>query len=159
MRRFTPDPLDHDNDILTQSETLDEDHMDVDPLEGGRDPAEGWSAANQYGTTAREQATDRPLAERLAEECPDVTIRPAPDRPVAVTPLEELDESIDDEVIPGDLGSEQGQVLVSDEIDKTGESATRRGGYLVTEPDPPAADESSYARTEQTVFSTDLPQV
>jgi hypothetical protein len=30
-----PDPLGHDDDILTQSETLDEDDMGVDPLEGG----------------------------------------------------------------------------------------------------------------------------
>jgi hypothetical protein len=43
---------------------------------------------------------------------------------------------------------ERGQVLVGDELDSTGESATRRSGYLVTEPDPPAADESVYAREE-----------
>jgi hypothetical protein len=54
-----PDPLGHDDDILTQSETLDEDDMGVDPLEGGMDPAEDWSASNRYGTTATEQATDR----------------------------------------------------------------------------------------------------
>jgi hypothetical protein len=109
MTRSTPDPLGHDEDFLTQSETLDEDEMGVDPLEDGMDPAENWSAANRYGTTALEQATDRPLAERLAEERPDASIRPAPARPVALTPLEDLDESIDEELIPGEPVSEQGQ--------------------------------------------------
>jgi hypothetical protein len=100
MTRSTPDPLGHDEDFLTQSETLDEDEMGIDPLEGGMDPAENWSAVNRYGTTALEQATDRPLAERLAEERPDASIRPAPDRPVALTPLEDLDESIDEPDAP-----------------------------------------------------------
>jgi hypothetical protein len=148
MTRSTPDPLGHDEDFLTQSETLDEDEMGVEPLEGGMDPPEDWSAVNRYGTTAREQATERPLVERLAEERPDASIGPVPDRPVAVTPLEDLDESIDEELIPGEPVSEQGQVLVGSEVDNTGESATRRGGYLVTEPDAPAADEASYAREE-----------
>jgi hypothetical protein len=148
VTRSTPDPLGHDEDFLTQSEALDEDELGVDPLEGGRDPAEDWSAVNRYGTTALEQATDRPLAERLKEERPDVSIRPGPDRPLAKTPWDELDESIDEELISGGPGNEQGQVLVGDELDSTGESATRRSGYLVTEPDPPAADESTYAREE-----------
>lgn len=148
MTRSTPDPLGHDEDFLTQSEALDEDELGVDPLEGGRDPAEDWSAANRYGTTALEQATDRPLAERLAEERPDVSMRPAPDQPLAMTPWEELDESIDEELVSEEPVNEQGQVLVGDELDSTGESATRRSGYLVTEPDPPAADESVYTREE-----------
>lgn len=70
MSRSTPDPMGHDDDVLTQSETLDEDNMGVDPLEGGMDPADGWSASNQYGTTAIEQATDRPLTERLEGGAP-----------------------------------------------------------------------------------------
>jgi hypothetical protein len=146
--RSTPDPLGHDDDVLAQSETLDEENMGVDPLESGMDPAEDWSAANRYGTTAIEQATDRPLAERLAEERPDISIEPAPDRPMALTPLEELNESIDDELIPGEPVREQAQVLVGDEVDNTGESATRRSGRLVTEPDAPATDEVQYAQEE-----------
>ncbi|MGH3900357.1 MAG: hypothetical protein ACRDTA_19350 [Pseudonocardiaceae bacterium] len=148
MTRSNPDPLGTDDDVLTQSETLDEDGMGVDPLEGGMDPPDGWSASDRYGTTAIEQATDRPLTERLAEERPDVSTEPVPDRPVAATPLDELDESVDNEVIPGDPASREGQVLVGDEVDNTGESATRRSGYLVTEPDEPAADEAVYAREE-----------
>jgi hypothetical protein len=148
MSRPGPDPLGHDDDVLTQSESLDEDDMGVDPLERGMDPGSDWVASDRYGTTATEQATDRPLTDRLAEERPDVTAESVPDRPAAATPLEELDESIDEEVGPGEPAGDEGQVLVGEEIDNTGESATRRAGYLVTEPDQPAADETAYAREE-----------
>jgi hypothetical protein len=103
---LTPDSLGHDDDALTQSEMLDEDEMGVDPLEGGMDPADAWSAANRYGTTPNEQATDRPLDERLDEERPDVSIKPVPDCPLPLAPLEELDESIDDELVPWEPVSE-----------------------------------------------------
>jgi hypothetical protein len=146
--QVSPDPLGHDDDVLTQSETLDEDDMGVDPLEQGMDPPDDWSAANRYGTTATEQATDRPLAERLAEERADITPDVASDRTMAVTPLEELDESVDDEVLSGAPASGAGQVLVGEEIDNTGESVPGGGGHLVAEPDLPAADEISYARPE-----------
>lgn len=134
MTVFTPDPGGHDDDVLTQSETLDEDEMGVDPLEGGMDPAEDWSAANRYGTTATEQATNRPLTERLDEERADVSTESVPDLPVAATPLEELDESVDDEVTPGEPLGEEDQVLVSTEVRNT-ESAT-------------AAEEIVYAREQ-----------
>ena len=147
MTVSTPDPLGHDDDVLTQSETLDEDDMGVDPLEGGMDPAEDWLASNRYGTTATEQATDRPLTERLEEERPDISTASVPDRPVAATPLEELDDSVD-EVTPLEPVDEENQVLASNEVDNIGESATRRSGYLVTEPDHPAADEIVYPRGE-----------
>jgi hypothetical protein len=100
MRSVTPDPLGRDDDVLTESEALDEDELGVDPLEEGMDPPEHWSAATRYGTTPMEQATDRPLTERLAEERPDLRVEPARERPVAATPLEDLDESVDDERIP-----------------------------------------------------------
>jgi hypothetical protein len=132
-----------DDDVLTQSETLDEDELGVDPLEGGMDPADAWSAANRYGTTPSEQATDRPLDERLDEERPDVSIKPVPDCPLPLAPLEELDESIDDELVPWEPVSEQGQVLMGDEVDNTGESATRRSGYLVNQTGVPAEEEIS----------------
>lgn len=148
MTVFTPDSAGHEDDVLTQSESLDEDGMGVDPLEGGMDPAEDWSASNRYGTTATEQATDRPLTDRLEEERPDVSTESVPDRPVAATPLEELDESVDDEVMPREPVGGEDQVLVGDEADNTAESATRRSGYLVTEPDHPAADEIVYAQEE-----------
>src|SRR5262249_51107483 len=99
MTETTPDPLSSDEDFLTRSESLDENELGVDPLESGMDPPEGWSAAERYGTTAREEATDRPVAARLAEERPDVTGGPVPERPVAETPIEQLDDSIDDQQV------------------------------------------------------------
>jgi hypothetical protein len=102
MRSFTPDPLGHDDDVVTKSEALDEDEMGVDPLEDGMDPPEHWSGAVRYGTTPLEQAIDRSLPERLAEERPDLRVEPARERPVAVAPLGELDESVDDEVLRGE---------------------------------------------------------
>ncbi|HZA17697.1 MAG TPA: hypothetical protein VE645_12570 [Pseudonocardiaceae bacterium] len=135
MTVFTPDPVGHDDDVLTPSETLDEDNMGVDPLEGGMDPAEDWSAANRYGTTAAEQATDRPLTERLEEERPDVSTESVPDRPVAATPVEELDQSVDDEVTPREPVAEEDQVPVGIEVHNTGEPT-------------PAVDEIMYAREQ-----------
>jgi hypothetical protein len=83
--------------------------LGVDPLEEGMDPPEDWSAATRYGTTPTEQAADRPLTERLAEERPDLRGDTVRDRPVAVTPLEELDESVDDEVLPGEPAHGEGE--------------------------------------------------
>lgn len=60
----------------------------------------GWSAADRYGTTTKEQATDR-----LDEERPDVTGEPVPERPVAATPIEELDDSVDEDAIAGEPGA------------------------------------------------------
>ena len=89
------------------------------------DPSEDWSASNRYGTTATEQATDRPLTERLEEECPDISTESVPDRPVAATPLEELDESVDDEVMSNEPVGEEDQVLAGTETINTGASATK----------------------------------
>lgn len=147
MSRPSPDPLGPD-DVMEQSETLDEDDLDVDPLEGGMDPAEGWSGSTRYGTTATEQTEDRTLEDRLSEERPDLTGEPVPERPVAATPLEELDESIDDEVVSGEPADDPGRVLVGDETDNSGEASTRRGAHLVAEPDQPAADEIAAPRPE-----------
>ncbi|MGH3874428.1 MAG: hypothetical protein ACRDSR_23490 [Pseudonocardiaceae bacterium] len=71
MTLSIPDPPGYDDHDLTRSEILDEDNLGADPWEGGMDAAQGWSASDRYGTTAIEQATDRPLAERLKEERPD----------------------------------------------------------------------------------------
>ena len=63
----SPDP------DLTTAEQLDEDELATDPLEGGAEPAEGWSGADRHGTTAREERQGESLDDRLAEEEPDVT--------------------------------------------------------------------------------------
>jgi hypothetical protein len=83
-RRPTPDPpqdtgppdqVEQDGAALSSAEDLDEDNLDVDPLEAGMDPAENWSAANRYGTTANEQRAGETLDERLRQEEPDVNRR------------------------------------------------------------------------------------
>ena len=81
---------------LSPSEALDEDDLRVDPLEEGVEPPERWSAANRYGTTPREVHEGEPMGLRLAEEEPDVEPDPVPERPLAATPAEDLDETIED---------------------------------------------------------------
>lgn len=77
-----PDPVERDPAALNSAEGLDEDELRTDPLEAAMDPPEHWSAADRYGTTPWEQAHPQPLDERLAQEQPDTTDRPAgEDRP------------------------------------------------------------------------------
>jgi hypothetical protein len=96
-------------ETLSGSEALDEDELRVDPLEGGVDPTERWSAADRFGTTPSEIREGEPLSVRLAEEEPDVTREEPPERPVSVTPAEELDETVDsrlegvDSVVPDEF--------------------------------------------------------
>ncbi|MBF6175585.1 hypothetical protein [Nocardia blacklockiae] len=71
-----PDSVETDPGALNSAEDLDEDRLQADPLEEGMDPPEHWSEADKYGTTPWEEAHDRPLGERLAEEQPDT--EPAP---------------------------------------------------------------------------------
>ncbi|WP_067674903.1 hypothetical protein [Nocardia miyunensis] len=69
----TPDAVETDPGALNSAEDLDEDRLRQDPLERAMDPPEHWSGVDKYGMTASEQARARPLAERLAEEEPDLT--------------------------------------------------------------------------------------
>jgi hypothetical protein len=59
-----------DEGVLDGSDTLDGDARS-DPLDTGIAPADRWSAATRYGTTAAEQHAHEPLDRRLAEEEPD----------------------------------------------------------------------------------------
>ncbi|WP_377324272.1 DUF5709 domain-containing protein [Pimelobacter simplex] len=63
---------------LPTEDTLLGDDVD-DELDRGYSPPEKPSAAQRYGTTPWEQAHDRPLADRLAEEVPDEPVDPADD--------------------------------------------------------------------------------
>ncbi|GAA3584068.1 hypothetical protein GCM10022222_80970 [Amycolatopsis ultiminotia] len=97
-----------EDDTLDPSAALDEDELGVDPLERGVEPPEHWSAAERVGTTPAEVREGESHAERLAEEQPDVQPEPVPDRPLAATPAEDLDESVEtapvdvEDVTPGD---------------------------------------------------------
>ncbi|HEV7978219.1 hypothetical protein [Amycolatopsis sp.] len=83
-------------EILSATEGLDEDELAADPLEEGVDPPEQWSAAERYGTTAEEVREGESLEQKLSEERPDVEPGEMPERPLAITPADELDDSIDD---------------------------------------------------------------
>jgi hypothetical protein len=67
-----PDSVETDPAALNSAEDLDEDRLRQDPLEEAMDPPEHWTGVTKYGMTPWEQAHDRPLGERLAEEQPDV---------------------------------------------------------------------------------------
>ncbi|MDT8915557.1 hypothetical protein [Amycolatopsis sp. PS_44_ISF1] len=100
-------------ELMSPSESLDEDDLGIDPVEAGIDPPEHWSAADHYGTTAAEVREGETHEQRLAEEQPDVQPMPIPARPIAATPAEDLDGSIDDvpadveDLVPGDFSPAQ----------------------------------------------------
>ena len=62
-----------DDGVLDASDTLDDDAV-ADPLDVGIAPADRWSGANRFGTTAAEQRQGESLDQRLAEEEPDVSL-------------------------------------------------------------------------------------
>lgn len=86
-------------EMLSATEGLDEDELAVDPLEGGVEPPENWSAAERFGATSEEVREGESLEQKLTEEQPDIDPGQVPERPIAITPVDELDDSIDD-VVP-----------------------------------------------------------
>jgi len=72
-------------DTLNASEGTDSDELRNDDGDVVVDPPEGWSEANRFGMTAREQREGESLDQRLAEEVPDVSadspVAPAADEP------------------------------------------------------------------------------
>lgn len=66
-----PDPVETDAAALSAAEELDEDELQVDPLEEGMDPPEHWAGANRWGTTPAEERRGESLDRRLSEEEPD----------------------------------------------------------------------------------------
>jgi hypothetical protein len=129
MDNATPDAAEQDPAALSSSEELDEDELRVDPLEEGVEPPEHWSAADRFGTTPAEQREGEDLDQRLNEERPDVAPPEAPERPIAVTPADELDESIED--APPDyepVGPDEGPRETSSS--DAGEHADAAGGSV-----------------------------
>lgn len=68
-----PDQVEEDPAALSSAEDLDEDRLQVDPLEEGMDPPEQGTAATGYGTTPFEHSQGEDLDQRLDAEEPDVT--------------------------------------------------------------------------------------
>lgn len=81
---------------LQSAQDLDEDQLDVDPLERGVEPAEHWSQVAESRPTPREQREGDTLEERLAEERTDRPNEPLDDHPLAESRLHELDDRVDD---------------------------------------------------------------
>lgn len=67
-------------DTLSASEGTDSDELHNDDGDIVVDPPEGWSEANRFGMTAREEREGESLDDRLAEEEPDVA--PEPDETI-----------------------------------------------------------------------------
>lgn len=67
-----PDQVETDPAALNSAEDLDEDRLEVDPLEEGMDPPEHWSRLEEHGSTPREEHEGQPLEARIREERPDV---------------------------------------------------------------------------------------
>jgi len=59
-------------DTLDPSESTDSDEVRNDDGDIVVDPPEGWSEADMFGMTAREEREGESLDQRLAEEEPDV---------------------------------------------------------------------------------------
>lgn len=91
------DPVESDPAALSSAEDLDQDELQVDPLEEGIEPPEHWSGADQYGTAPAEQQEGESLEQRVAEERPDFgTSEPSPRaQRTEEAPLRDLDENID----------------------------------------------------------------
>lgn len=61
-------------DTLSPSESLDSDDVRNNDGDDVVDPPDGWSEADKFGTTAREEREGESLDEKLSEEEPDVML-------------------------------------------------------------------------------------
>jgi hypothetical protein len=93
-----PDSVEDDASALSAAESVDEEVLGADDPDEVLDPAEHWSAATAFGTTANEQRAGESLDDKLAEEVPDVVPEDSARPPVASTPLDELDQTVDEPI-------------------------------------------------------------
>ncbi|EME21137.1 hypothetical protein G418_13064 [Rhodococcus qingshengii BKS 20-40] len=59
-------------DTLNPSESVDSEEIHNHDGDDAVDPPDGWTAADKFGTTPREQREGETMDQRLAEEEPDV---------------------------------------------------------------------------------------
>ncbi|GAA4434066.1 hypothetical protein ACFQV2_22250 [Actinokineospora soli] len=79
----------------SQAEGLDEESLDLDPLEAGIEPPERWAESTKHGMTPNEAREGEDLDSRLSQEEPDtqpgaagdVDERPTDDLPPGMNPL------------------------------------------------------------------------
>jgi hypothetical protein len=97
-----PGTMDDDNQLgeepgmLERSEELDQDDLGAEPVTRGVDPPDHWAAADDFGTTQREEREGESLEGRLARERPDVSPDPRPASPGADRDVTDFDERDDD---------------------------------------------------------------
>jgi hypothetical protein len=135
-----------DEGVLDGSDTLDGDAVS-DPLDTGIEPADRWSWATRYGTTAAEQRAHEPLGQRLADEEPDIgpdtdpgddeddLIRRGYENEPRSGRLVATDPNRDDGLGGGD--AEPDAVAWDAGIDGGGASAEEAAVHVVDDPDGP----------------------
>jgi len=90
---------DLNEETLDASASTDSDELGERVGDDGYDAPDDWAGADRSGTTADEERMGESLDEKLSEERPDTPLEELPDRPVGATPVDELDESVDDVVV------------------------------------------------------------
>ncbi len=86
-------------DQLQADDTLNDRGVD-DVLDEGYSPAERWSAAESFGSTAEEQRQGESLDQRIAQEEPDSNQD------------SDVDEDIDEDIDDGEVGARRAGRLV-----------------------------------------------
>ena len=104
-----------DSTAQDASDTLDGNPGD-DPLDRGVIPPERWSAAMQFGSTAREQEAGESLDQLLAEEEPDIVPEVDDERPEDIAGDEDAaDEDIDGLLLDDGPDPRAGRLVAEDE--------------------------------------------
>ncbi|MHA4850938.1 hypothetical protein L1080_015505 [Rhodococcus sp. MSC1_016] len=104
-------------ETLSPSESLDSDDVRNNDGDDVVDPPDGWSEADKFGTTAREEREGESLDEKLAEEEPDVAFEEQLDIPIAELPDDQLSEDVDriidgeDDIVIPVLGTKHADVV------------------------------------------------
>ncbi|MBO0679872.1 hypothetical protein JRC04_20585 [Mycolicibacterium sp. S2-37] len=97
-------------DTLRPTEALDADDVRNDDGDNVVDPPDGWSEASQSDALPRGEAGGgESLDHKLAAEVPDAAAAPAADDASTGDTTELPDDQID-HVVPGDTGTDAGQV-------------------------------------------------
>lgn len=119
---------------LSSAEGLDEDELKLDPLEEGMDPPEHWKQADKFGNTAFEERQGQDLDHRLLEEQPDILPDEQRRQSLEDTPVDQLDDTIDDESYDVErVGPDDSPVDSPSPAAQNGLSAEEAGGSVAEE--------------------------
>ncbi|WP_422743794.1 hypothetical protein ACN27E_19025 [Mycobacterium sp. WMMD1722] len=97
-------------DTLRPTEALDADDVRNDDGDNVVDPPDDWSEASRSDALPRgEEGGGESLDDKLAAEVPDAAQAPAADDASAGDTAELADDQLD-RVVPGDTGTDEGQI-------------------------------------------------